>query len=97
MQTRSFFCGWSNRSKAPPKQSFLFLLLLLCLLGRLKCLTLPLLSLLSFFFHLFTSFHHHPVQHHLSWSSSSSETVSVLNSTKTVLFRLCYVMLYGHL
>src|SRR6218665_3814014 len=45
-------------------------LLVLCLLGRFKCLTSPFLSLLSLFFQLSISFHHHPVQHHLSWSSS---------------------------
>src|SRR6218665_2577475 len=47
-------------------------LLVLCLLGRFKCLTSPFLSLLSLFFQLPISFHHHPVQHHLSWSSSGS-------------------------
>ena len=46
------------------------LLLVLCLLGRFKCLTSPFLSLLSLFFQLSISIHHHPVQHHLSWSSS---------------------------
>src|SRR6218665_1007111 len=50
--------------------SHLLLLLVLCLLGRFKCLTSPFLSLLSLFFQLSISFHHHPVQHHLSWSSS---------------------------
>src|SRR6218665_3704658 len=47
-------------------------LLVLCLLGRFKCLTSPFLSLLSLFFQLSISFHHHPVQHHLSWSSSDT-------------------------
>src|SRR6218665_355896 len=36
------------------------LLLVLCLLGRFKCLTSPFLSLLSLFFQLSISFHHHP-------------------------------------
>src|SRR6218665_204386 len=40
----------------------LLLLLVLCLLGRFKCLMSPLLSLLGFFFQLFVFFDHHPVR-----------------------------------
>ena len=41
-------------------------LLVLFLLGRFNCLTSPLLSLFDFFFQLFITFHHNPVQHPLS-------------------------------
>src|SRR6218665_3808907 len=45
------------------------LLLVLCLLGRFKCMALPLFSLLSLFFQLSitVTVSHHPIQHHLSW------------------------------
>src|SRR5688572_11369125 len=45
-------------------------LVVLCLLGRFKCPTSPLLSLLGLFFQLPVIVCHHPIQHHLSWSSS---------------------------
>src|SRR6218665_1944449 len=48
----------------------LLLLVDLCLLRRFKCLKSPLLSLLGLFFNLSISTCHHPIQHHLSWSSS---------------------------
>src|SRR6218665_2146122 len=41
-----------------PSLSLRLLLLVLCLLGRFKCLTSPFLSLLSLFFQLSISFHH---------------------------------------
>src|SRR6218665_1967997 len=58
------------------------LLLVLCLLGRFKCLTSPFLSLLSLFFQLPISFHHHPVQHHLSLDLFPSifPSITVFNS-----------------
>ena len=46
------------------------LLLVLCLLGRFKCMALPLFSLLGLFFQLSitVTVSHRPTQHHLSWS-----------------------------
>src|ERR1043165_5955364 len=48
----------------------IFLLLVLCLLGRFKYSTSQLLSSLGLFFQLSVTICHHPIQHHLSWSSS---------------------------
>src|SRR6218665_3335031 len=56
----------STSTAKPCTFVFLLLILVLCLLGRFKCLTSPFLSLLRLFFQLSISFHHHPVQHHLS-------------------------------
>src|SRR6218665_2041726 len=78
--THMYICNERSQCYIQRILYLLHLLLVLGLLCRFACMTSPLLSLLGLFFRLFC---YHPIQHHLS--SSSSSFLSFHFPSRTVL------------